>query len=117
MKTYIFECKKALDFYPISLTKPVFDIRIGSETFLDRICNLVEKKSIALIVREEISDIALEAHHNFTVNPDNIEDGLWLSGRVIWDKEAIKLLTEKNTVYICDGDVVAANLSSDVGAK
>ena len=117
MKTYIFECKKALDFYPISQTKPVFDIRIGSETFLDRICNLVEKKSIALIVREEISDIALEAHHNFTVNPDNIEDGLWLSGRVIWDKEAIKLLTEKNTVYICDGDVVAANLSSDVGAK
>ena len=53
MKTYIFECKKALDFYPISQTKPVFDIRIGSETFLDRICNLVEKKSIALIVRED----------------------------------------------------------------
>ena len=43
MKTYIFEGNRPMDFYPISETRPVFDIRIGSETFLERICSFFKK--------------------------------------------------------------------------
>ena len=50
MKIYVFEDQQALNFAPISSTRTVFDIRIGSETFLDRICSLFPNESISLIV-------------------------------------------------------------------
>ena len=45
MKTYIFEENRPMDFYPISQTRPVLDIRIGSETFLERICSFFKNES------------------------------------------------------------------------
>ena len=43
MNIYVYEDQQALKFEPLSLTRPVFDIRIGSETFLDRIKYLFPK--------------------------------------------------------------------------
>ena len=117
MKTYIFEGNRPMDFYPISQTRPVFDIRIGSETFLERICSFFKKGSVSLIVRKEIFEIASELHKNFEVNPLKVEDGLWLSGSVIWKEETLGLLNKKNTVFTCENDIVAANLSSELGMK
>ena len=89
MKIYVFEDQQALNFAPISSTRTVFDIRIGSETFLDRICSLFPNESISLIVRDELADLASEVHENHEVNPENYEDGLWLSGSVIWSEKAL----------------------------
>ena len=67
MKIYVFEDQQALNFAPISSTRAVFDIRIGSETFLDRICSLFPNESISLIVRDELADLASEVHENHEV--------------------------------------------------
>ena len=59
MNVYVYEDQLALNFEPLSLTRPVCDIRIGSETFLDRIKYLFPDSSITLIVRDNLSDIAI----------------------------------------------------------
>ena len=112
MKIYVFEDQQALNFAPISSTRTVFDIRIGSETFLDRICSLFPNESISLIVRDELADLASEVHENHEVNPENYEDGLWLSGSVIWSEKSIKSLFQEDTVFRSKNKLVAANLSS-----
>ena len=111
MKIYVFEDQRALNFAPISSTRAVFDIRIGSETFLDRICSLFPNESISLIVRDELADLVSEVHENHEVNPEDYEDGLWISGSVIWSEKSIKSLFQEDTVFRSKNKLVAANLS------
>ena len=112
MKIYIFEDKRFSNFFPISSTRAVFDIRIGKSTFLERIIDIFPEHSISLIVRDELKELVSEYHPNFEVNPDSIEDGLWISGSVIWTKEDIKSLSGENTTFINNDRLVAAKLSS-----
>ena len=92
MKIYIFENKQFSDFFPISTTRAVFDIRFGQSTFLERITKLFPDDSVSLIVRDSLQELVAERHPNFDVNPNNFDDGLWISGSVIWTKENIKML-------------------------
>ena len=78
MNVYVYEDQLALNFEPLSLTRPVFDIRIGSETFLDRIKYLLPESSIALIVRDNLSDIAKQKYPDLAVNPRSVNDGIWV---------------------------------------
>ena len=112
MKIYIFEDKRFSNFFPISSTRAVFDIRIGKSTFLERIIDIFPEHSISLIVRDELKELVSEYHPNFEVNPDSIEEGLWISGSVIWTKEDIKSLSDENTTFINNDRLVAAKLSS-----
>ena len=112
MKIYIFENKQFSDFFPISTTRAVFDIRFGQSTFLERITKLFPDDSVSLIVRDSLQELVSERHPNFDVNPNNFDDGLWISGSVIWTKENIKMLTGENTAFMKNNRLVAANLSS-----
>ena len=111
MKIYVFEDRRALNFAPISSTRAVFDIRIGSGTFLDRICSLFPNESISLIVRDELADLVSEVHDNHEVNPEDYENGLWISGSVIWSEKSIKSLFQHDTDFRSKNKLVAANLS------
>ena len=86
MNIYVYEDQAALNLEPLSLTRPVFDIRIGSETFLDRIQFLYPNATISVFVRESIADFTKQKYPNLEVNPKEINDGLWLLGNVIWGK-------------------------------
>ena len=67
MNVYVYEDQLALNFEPLSLTRPVFDIRIGSETFLDRIKYLFPDSNIALIVRDKLADVAKQKHPDLAI--------------------------------------------------
>ena len=112
MKIYIFEDKRFSDFFPISTTRAVFDIRFGKSTFLERITKLFPEHSVSLIVRNSLKELVSERHFNFEVNPETFEEGLWISGSVVWTKENIKMLTGENTAFMKNNRLVAAILSS-----
>ena len=112
MKIYIFEDKRFSDFFPISTTRAVFDIRFGKSTFLERITKLFPEHSVSLIVRNSLKELVSERHSNFDVNPETFEEGLWISGSAIWTKENIKMLTGENTAFMKNDRLVAAILSS-----
>ena len=117
MNLYVFEDQRFSDFFPISSTRAVFDIRFGQSTFLERIINVFPEYSVSLIVRDEFKELVSERHTNIAVNPDNIEEGLWISSSVIWTRESVELLSAKNTAFMKDDKLVAANLSSSDAAR
>ena len=117
MNLYVFEDQRFSDFFPISSTRAVFDIRFGQSTFLERIIKIFPEHSVSLIVRDEFKELVSELHTNIAVNPDNIEEGLWISSSVIWTRESVELLSDKNTAFMKDDKLVAANLSSSDAAR
>ena len=117
MNLYVFEDQRFSDFFPISSTRAVFDIRFGQSTFLERIIKIFPEHSVSLVVRDEFKELVSELHTNIAVNPDNIEEGLWISSSVIWTRESVELLSDKDTAFMKDDKLVAANLSSSDAAR
>ena len=117
MNLYVFEDQRFSDFFPISSTRAVFDIRFGQSTFLERIIKIFPEHSVSLIVRDEFKELVSELHTSIAVNPDNIEEGLWISSSVIWTRESVELLSDKDTAFMKDDKLVAANLSSSDAAR
>ena len=117
MNLYVFEDQRFSDFFPISSTRAVFDIRFGQSTFLERIIKIFPEHSVSLIVRDEFKELVSELHTNISVNPDSIEEGLWISSSVIWTRESVELLSDKDTAFMKDDKLVAANLSSSDAAR
>ena len=96
MNCYFFENCRTTNFYPISVTRPIMDIRIGVDTFLDRFIKLVSPDDkISIIVRKELADLVREKYTGLEVNPQNINEGIWLAGHIFWNEH---LLQELNSV-------------------
>jgi len=57
MKINIFDDHSAMNFEPISLTRPVFGIRYGAGTLLDRIQRMCSEDSLTLWTRELIDEL------------------------------------------------------------
>jgi len=115
MNIIVYEDLSAMNFDPISHTRATFDIRIGAETFLDRIQSIFPDSNISLIVRDELKNVTMERHPEFSVNPSSVKDGLWLLGNVIWDKVDMKSLLKANNAFYSDKKLVGANLSKELG--
>ena len=112
MNIYVYEDQQALKFEPLSLTRPVFDIRIGSETFLGRIKYLFPKSKIALFVRDDLADITKQKYPDLEINPLSINDGIWLLGNVIWENNDLITLKNNTGAFYYDDKLIAANLNS-----
>ena len=117
MNIYVFEDQGFLDFFPISLTRAVFDIRFGQSTFLERIIKVFPEHSVSLIVRDDLKELISERYPKLDVNPNHFEEGLWVSGSVIWTRESAKLLSGENTAFMKNNKVVAAKLSSSNASR
>ena len=113
MNIYVYEDDKTLDLSPLSSNRATFDIRIGSETFLDRIKTLFPNHSISLFVREELEAVTKEKHSELKVNPKEIDEGMWLVANVIWEKNDFMLLPDKETLFYNNNNLIGAFLSKD----
>ena len=86
MRLIIFEDKNVLNLEPITLSRPVFDIRFGKETLLSRFEKINHQNHISLWVRSELKYLTRERFPDYNVNQFLNEDTLWLNGRVLWKK-------------------------------
>jgi UDP-N-acetylglucosamine diphosphorylase/glucosamine-1-phosphate N-acetyltransferase len=115
-KIYVYENHEVLNLEPIVLTRPAFDLRCGAFTFLERIQKSFPDAEIELIVRDELKPITEELYPGLTVNPTQVEEGLWILGNVLWTKEDIEKISKKNyQFYYNDGELTAAYLRKDIG--
>lgn len=115
-KIYVYENHKVLNLEPIVLTRPAFDLRCGTFTFLERIQKSFPDAEIELIVRDELKSMAQELYPELTVNPKQVEEGLWILGNVLWSKDDIEKISKKDyQFYYNDGVLTAAYLRKDIG--
>lgn len=119
MIIYLFENKReALKLEPLSLTRPLFDLRCGAFTELERVCLEFTDARIGLFVRDELADLVRERHPEMEVNPGHVEDALWLNGRTLWRKGRIDaMLKFKNTLFFEGENFTGAVLDAETGDK
>ncbi|NHZ87262.1 MAG: hypothetical protein GWP19_15550 [Planctomycetia bacterium] len=115
-KIYIYENHEVLNLEPIVLTRPAFNLRCGAFTFLERIQKSFPNAEIELIVRDELKMVTQELYPELTVNPTQVDEGLWMLGNVLWLKEDIERISKKDyQFYYNNGVLAAAYLRKDIG--
>ena len=90
MRLIIFEDKNVLDLEPITISRPMFDIRFGRETLLSLFEKINYQNRISLWVRSELKHLTRERFPDYQVNQLSNEDVLWLNSRVLWEKNQIE---------------------------
>jgi len=110
----IFEDSTALNFEPISLTRPVFDIRYGSFTLYERLKGLCKNKITAFYVRDSLKELVKKQHSNSLLSYEETSNQVWLNGKAIWTKDLIdRVIGSKESVFTAEGNLVALNLPDD----
>lgn len=114
-KIYIFENHEVLNLEPVVLTRPAFDLRCGAYSFFERIKKYFPDADIELIVRNELKELTEELYPNHVVNPQNVEEGLWILGNVLWTEDDINKISKKDyQFYYNDKVLTAAYLRKDI---
>ena len=111
MNIYVYENDETSNMSPLSSNRATFDIRIGSETFLDRIKTIFSDHSISLFVRDELEKVTKEKHPDLKVNPQEVDEGIWLLGNVIWDKRDFIVFPDSEILFYKNNDLIGAFLS------
>ncbi len=111
----IFEDKKHSNFLPLSLTRPVFDLRIGCGTLRSRLLDGLPAGARSFICREYLAAVTREASPGVPVNEAAAAATVFLNGRWLALGEerdrTLKALGE-SSIATKGGYIVAANLSA-----
>lgn len=117
MNIIVFEDHRTLNLEPISLTRPVWDIRYGAATLLDRIKAHCPNQSIGLWVRDDLIDLTKERNPGMRVNQPPKEETLWLNARVLWDETLMSQLKSSSSSAWMMGDECLGALLSKSAAE
>lgn len=110
----IFEDKKFSNFFPLSLSQPVFDLRIGVGTLRVRLQDAFAGVSLHLLCREYLAAVTRVKSPDVAVNEAPVGDTLFLNGRLLCMGDELKGLTDRlseNSIAVKGGYVAAARLS------
>jgi len=114
---YVFEDHYALDLEPLTLTRATFELRCGALTHLERIRRVVGNQPLTLVVRPELAAVIQESYPDLSVNPKQVEAGLWLNGAALWDEASLKTLRTGHPHMMQDDRLVGGSFNADEGEK
>lgn len=108
----IFDDDLTSNFYPITLTKPSFDLILGTGTLIDILIRKLNLKKFSLIVKPYLADI-VKQKYKMEVNPlQTKEDVIFINGRIILNEETEKLLmSDDDFLAFSDNILLIAKLS------
>lgn len=116
----IFEDKKVENFYPLTLTRPVYDLRCGISTLWEKTLKAisedggVNKENIYLLCRSYLAPIVAQRMGVSKVNQlKELKKNsvLFINGRLLFFKEKKISLQGKEEIVIQGSDIVYARLS------
>ena len=114
MNYIIFEDQNSSLLAPFSLTHPVFELRCGAYTNLERIIkNLNSDDTLTLIVRDELKDLVKHKYPVYQVNPQIISKGILLNAASIWSKNIFEEIKDGKT-YLKQDILVSSHLNEDI---
>lgn len=113
MQIILFENSLTADLAPLSLTRPVCDLRCGAFSLFERLQRLLPEATINLWTRPELEAVTRERHPRRAINKAPAETTLWLSVVVPWSRTLVEdIANQPDTVFTSGGQLVAANLSA-----
>jgi len=112
----IFEDKKFSNFFPLSLSQPVFALRIGTRTLSDRLQTDSGAEAFGVLCRDYLAPLVAAKEPEITVN--DLPDGetVFLNGRLLCYGTELNELLDKiplGGIAVKGGYVVAAKLPGE----
>jgi UDP-N-acetylglucosamine diphosphorylase/glucosamine-1-phosphate N-acetyltransferase len=115
----IFEDKKFSNFFPMSLSQPVFDLRVGTGTLRSRLQDEFAEATFTVLCREYLAPLTRIRLRGVTVNETTGQPTVFVNGRLLcFGNELTQLLDElpENGIAVKGGYVVAARLGAKAAA-
>jgi UDP-N-acetylglucosamine diphosphorylase/glucosamine-1-phosphate N-acetyltransferase len=115
MKLIIFEDAKFDNLYPLTYMRPVFELRCGATSLVEKIIAGAGADSAACFVRECLAAAYAEKTDMPVNDLGQLEgDVLLVNGRLLMDGKCdLSKVAPGQMVTQCDGTLVAANVSAD----
>ena len=111
----IFEDNRFRQLYPLTLTRPVFDLRCGIFSLKEKLMRRFPQKSVYLLCRKYLGEIVKNQHPDVAINelPDeSTKYCLFINGRLLADAEFLNRLEMDELIYTHKGTIVAALLGA-----
>jgi len=111
----IFEDNRFKQLYPLTLTRPVFDLRCGIFSLKEKLMRRFPQESVYLLCRNYLAEIVKNQYPDATINelPDeSMKYCLFINGRLFADAEFLNRLEMDERIYTHKGTVVAALLGA-----
>ncbi|NQS88360.1 hypothetical protein HQ584_01010 [Patescibacteria group bacterium] len=110
MRICIFEDEEYENLYPLSLTRPVFELKCGQYSLRERILRNFPNEESSYFMREHLAPVFSKNRANVSVNETDVlknKDVLFVNGRWLLGKEELSLegdeevgVCEKDTLYL-----------------
>ena len=116
----IFEDDLTLNFHPMTLTRPAFDLMLGTKTLLDAILDEMKPDDHSLLVSEYLSSITEKRHPNSDVNPQKVEgDVVFINSLLRLDTQELKKLLTKDSHFVAfsNNNLAIAKVSSKLARE
>lgn len=109
----IFEDDRFIDFLPLALAQPVFDLRIGAGSLRARWTGADPSARVALICRDYLADVVRLTAGPATVNTPVDDEALFVNARwlcLAGERDALLARLSQNSIAMQGGSVVAARV-------
>ncbi|HEU4928410.1 MAG TPA: putative sugar nucleotidyl transferase [Candidatus Krumholzibacteria bacterium] len=116
----IFEDAKFSDFYPLALSQPLFDLRIGAGTLRSRWSEETPREALALICREYLGESVKLAVPHAAVNELRTTDTLFINARWLCfgdERERFLSSLPENAIALKGNAVVAARTRAEAAGE
>jgi len=110
----IFEDSHYPQLYPLTLTRPVFDLKCGIFSLKEKLLHSFSSHPVVLLCRESLSRLVREQNPDTTVNTVRAESCLFINGRLLAGaglKQTLSVSSE--TVFFSEEQIVAAFLRKE----
>ncbi len=90
----LFEDEKSEYFHPLTLTRPVYELRCGCDTILEKICRLFPDHGLSLFCADYLADKMSSRYPQAKINTLAGEWILFINGRLIPDDRLVRLISQ-----------------------
>ncbi len=116
----VFEDKKFSNFFPLTLSRPVFELRIGFQNLRLRLIQEIEAEKVAVLCRDYLAPAMTALDPSVSANELPSSSVLYVNGRLLCYGDELHELLDKlpdGTIAVKGGYVVAARLSGDASRE
>ena len=112
MNIQIFEDEKYVNFFPLTLSRPVFELRTGTSSIREKICRYFSEENVFLSTRTYIEDVFKDGMESVSFD---VPSGptLFINGRVIPDESLRKAISVegKERLFFSKKTLIAARIN------
>lgn len=110
----IFEDNKYSQLYPLSLTRPVFDLHCGILSLKKKIIQHFPSMPINLYCRDYLKDVVQQQNPHLKINKIDSESCLFINGRILIDSNLVKVFNfDREEIYFSGDQIIGAFLKKD----